>query len=182
MTARVIAFSLFILAVFGISILESRCKAPPQTAGYIALRNLVKNTRINSTLWTFQKGETPVASWGMPKPEGLIGRYARHDILQGKPITAEALSDLPQLTLDDDKVRLTYNLNVLGPLGSYLNAGAKACVCEQENSACTGGPYDVEALIGKVDSQLVLIDVTNIQAVELRKIKKPTLRIAAQCN
>ena len=66
----------------------------------------------------------------------------------------------------------------LGSLGAYLNAGAKIYVCDQETLLCTGGPYEVKALVGKIDSQLVLICLTGKEANEVRKIKKPALRIA----
>src|SRR5262249_41572649 len=136
------------------------------------------NTRINSSLLTFEEGDTPVASWGTPKPEDLAGKYVHREIKKDSAITLKDLSESPQLTFSNNSVPFTYNLGDLGPLSAYLNAGAQVYVCDQDTLSSTGGQYEVKALVGKVDSQLVLICLTSKQADEVRKIKKPVLRIA----
>src|SRR5205085_2147072 len=114
-----------------------------QEAGYLAARNLPMNTRVNSTLWTFQKGETPVAFWRAPKPKDLAGKYLKSDIKEGSAITLTNLSESPKLTVSSDSVPFTFNIADLGSLGAYLNAGAKVYVCDQEALLCTAGPYEV---------------------------------------
>jgi hypothetical protein len=168
-------FVIFVVALLGVS-LEMPHKS--QEAGYLAARNLPMNTRVNSTLWIFQKGETPVASWRAPKPEDLTGKYLKSDIKEGSAITLTNLSESPKLTFSSDSAPFTFNLGDLGPLGAYLNAGAKVYVCDQETLLCAGGPHEVKAVLGKVDVQLALICLTGKEADDVRKIKKPTLRIA----
>ena len=175
MILRWVIFVVFVGALLGTSF---RMPHKSQEAEYLAARNLPMNTRVNSTVWTFQKGETPIALWRAPKPEDLAGKYLKSEIKDGSVITLTDLSESPRLTFSSDSVPFTFNLGDLGPLGAYLNAGAKVHVCDQETLVCTGGPYEVKALVGKVDSQLVLICLTDSQAGEVRKIKKPTLRIA----
>ena len=177
MTVRWVAFVIFVFAVLGIGLWRYH-KVSTQTAGYIAVRKLPVNTRIASNLWILQKGDTPFASWSIPKPEDLLGRYVRHDIEANSAIVPDDLSESPQLTLAKDRVPLAYNLADAGPLASYLNKGAQVYVCDQDNLSCTGGPYEVETLLGKLDAQLVLIDLSSKDANELRKIKKPMLVIA----
>lgn len=149
-----------------------------QDAEYVAIRRLPVNTRLQATLWTFRRGETPAAFWSAPKPEDLSGKYLNREIGQDKPITPSDLSESPKLAFSKDRVPLTFNLGDLGPLGPYVNAGAEVYVCDQETLSCTGGPYKVETLVGKVESQLVLICLTSKDADEVRKIKKPALRIS----
>jgi len=146
---------------------------------YVAARTLQTNTRVNSTLWTLQKRQNPAALWRGPKPEDLAGKYVKSEITEGFDITLANLSAFPKLTFSSNSVPFTFKLGDLGPLGTYLNAGAKVYVCDQETLLCTGAPYEVKALVGNVDSPLVLICLTDAEATEVRKIKKPTLRIAA---
>lgn len=169
-------FVAFVGVLLGLSFLRPQRS---QEAGYLAVRTLPINTRINSTLWTFQKGETPIALWRAPKLEDLAGKYLNSEIKEGFAITLTNLSESPKLTFSRDSVPLTFNLGDLGSLGAYLNAGAKVYVCDRETLLCTGGPYEVKALVGNIDSQLVLICLSDKEADEVRKIKKPTLRIAA---
>ncbi len=175
MIIRWAIFVVFVVALLGISF---RMPQKSQEAEYLAVRNLPMNTRVNSTLWIFQKGDTPVALWRASKPEDLAGKYLKSEIKEGSAITLTNLSESPKLTFSSENVPFTFNLGDLGSLGAYLNAGAKVVVCDQETLLCTGGASEVKALVGKVDSQLVLICLTGKEADEVRKIKKPTLRIA----
>jgi hypothetical protein len=175
MILRWAIFIFFVGALLGFSL---RVPQESQEAEYLAARSLPINSRLNSTLWTFQKGDTPVAIWRAPKPEDLAGKYLKSEVEEGSPITLANLSESPKLTLSSESVPFTFSLGDLGSLGPYLNAGAKVYVCDQETLLCTGGPYEVKALIGKIDSQLVLICLTSKEAEEVRKIKKPALRIA----
>jgi len=175
MILRWAIFVVFVVALLGTSL---RMSHKSQEAEYLAARTLPMNTRVNSTLWTFQKGETPAAFWRAPKPGDLAGKYLKKEIQEGSPITPPELSESPKLTFSSESVPLTFNLGDLGSLGAYLNAGAKVYVCDHDTQLCTGGPYEVKALVGKVDAQLVLICLTVKEADEVREIKKPTLRIA----
>src|SRR5258708_10899744 len=154
MIIRWAIFVVFVVALLGFSF---RMPQKSHEAEYLAVRNLPMNTRVNSTLWIFQKGDTPVALWHAPKPEDLAGKYLKSEIKEGSAITLTDLSESPKLTFSSDSVPFTFNLGDLGSLGTYLNAGAKVYVCDQDTLLCTGGPHEVNALIGKVDSQLVLI-------------------------
>jgi hypothetical protein len=176
MILRWVIFLVFVGALVGFS-----CSMQKQSAEteYVAARTLEMNTRVNSALWTLQKGENPAAFWRGPKPEDLVGKYVKSEIKEGSDITLANLSALPKLTFSNDSVPFTYNLGDLGALSAYVNAGAKVYVCDQETLLCTGGPYEVRALVGNVDAPLVLICLTTTEAAEVRKIKKPTLRIAA---
>jgi hypothetical protein len=176
MIIRWLVFAFFVIAVCVTGWFRQQ-HSPPQRAGYLAVRKLPINTRINSNLWILRKGDTPVASWDIPNPADLKGKYVQREVENGSPIPLEDLSDSPQLTFSKDTVPFTYKLEDLGPLSEYLNAGAKVFVCDQDTDSCSGGPYDVMALVGK-DSQLALICLKSAQADAVRKIKKPTLRIA----
>lgn len=147
-------------------------------AEYLAARTLPMNTRVNSNLWTLQKGENPAALWRAPKPEDLAGKYVKSEIKEGSAITLANLSEFPKLTYSSDLVPFTFNFGDLGSLAAVLNAGAKVYVCDQETLLCAGGPYEVKALVGRVDSQLVLIYLNSNEADDVRRIKKPILRIA----
>jgi hypothetical protein len=175
MILRWAIFVVFVGTLLGFSFLMPR---KSQEAEYLAARNLPMNTRVNSTMWIFQKGETPVALWRAPRAQDLAGKYLKSEIKGGSPIALTNLSESPKLTVSSDSVPFTFNPGDLGSLSEYLNAGAKVYVCDQETLLCKGGPYEVKALVGKLDSQRVLICLTRKDADEVRKIKKPTLRIA----
>jgi hypothetical protein len=175
MILRWAVFLVFVGTLVGFSCSRQKIS---REAEYLAARTLPMNTRVNSTLWTLQKGENPAALWRAPKSEDLAGKYVKSEIKEGSDITLANLSAFPKLTISSDSVPFTFNLGDLGSLGAYLNAGAKVYVCDQETLLCTGGQYEVKAMVGKDDSQLVLICLTSKEADEVRKIKKPTLRIA----
>jgi hypothetical protein len=137
MILRWAIFVVFVGALLGFSL---RMPHESQEAEYLAARNLPVNSRLNSTLWTFQKGETPVAVWGAPKPEDLAGKYLKSEIKEGSPIRVANLSESPKLTFSSESVPFTFSLSDLGSLGAYLNAGAKVYVCDQETLLCTGVP------------------------------------------
>lgn len=175
----ILRWVIFVILAGAISGLSFWRRHELHEAEYLAARILPMNTRLNSTLWTFQKGDTPVALSRAPKPEDLTGKYVNSEIKQGQPITLRNVSESPKLTFPESSVPFTFNLADFGPLGPYLNSGAKVSVCDTDTLLCPGGPYEVKALVGKVDSQLVLICLPSREADEVRKIKKPTLRIAA---
>jgi hypothetical protein len=174
MTPRWVAFGIFLAAI----LITGYCRRHESTlAGYVAARDLPSNTRITPGLWTLRKGDTPVASWGIPKEDMLNGKYVREPIKKDDLITPENLSDSPTLTFGADLTPFTSNLNDVGSLSGYVNAGGQISICDQDTQICSGGPYKVIALIGRVDSQLVLLLLTKQESEEVRKIKKPILRI-----
>jgi hypothetical protein len=174
----ILRWAIFLVFVGALAGLSCSIQKKSQEAEYLAARTLPMNTRVSSALWTLQKGENPAALWRAPKPEDLAGKYVKSEIKEGSDITLSNLSVFPKLSFSSESVPFTFSLGDLDSLSPYLNAGAKVYVCDQETLLCTGGPYEVKALVGKFDSQLVLICMTSKEADEVRKIKKPRLRIA----
>jgi hypothetical protein len=146
---------------------------------YQAARTLTINTRVNSDLWTLRRGDDPASLWRAPKTEDLAGKYVKNTINEGEAITPTKLSVFPQVIFPKDTVPFTLPLRDLGPVGMYVNAGTKVYICDQETMSCPGSPYEVKALIGKVESQLILFCLPVKEADEVRKIKNPTLHLAA---
>jgi hypothetical protein len=177
MTHRWVVFGVFIVLV-GLVAWYKNPEASPAPPGYVAVREIQMNTRLSRDHWSFNKGATPLDSWGLPKPEELLGKYARVRISGGQVIRPDQLADVPMLRPKAGTVLLGFESTDLGPAASLLNAGSEVYVCDKENLSCPGGPYLVEAILGKPESPFAIIRATLAQDAELRKISKPKLRLA----
>lgn len=175
MKLRWIAFIGFLIVIVLMAFLRRR---DGQEGGYVAIRDLPVNTRINSGVWFLRRGDSPAASWQTPPEKSLVGYYLKEPIKKDALIHPENLSDGPALTFGADSIPYISNLSEAGSLSAYINTDTQISVCDQDAGTCAG-PYRVKALIGKLDSQLVLLMLKKQEYEEVHKLKKPTLRVAA---
>jgi hypothetical protein len=180
MKHRWVSGSLFFVLVTAGSLLSwymRGAKSPPE-AVWVSSTVLEPNTRISQRHLKKPDFPTPAAAWNLPEESTLEGKYTTSQIPKGARLSADNLSSLPHIAEEKEQVLLFYDTTGLGSAAAHLNSGAKVYVCDVDKP-CEGGPYRVEAVLGKPDSYMVVIRVANTRADSLRKLSKPYLRLAA---
>jgi hypothetical protein len=150
---------------------------PSPKPNWLASDDLRRNTRISEEHLLKPNLVTPFEAWQLPDKKLLIGRYTRADICKKTEIDMSKLSTVPQVFAEQGKTLLFFSTQGLGSASSYLNTGAQIYVCDT-GGTCPGGPFTVEAVIGKTDISQAVILVSNTDASTLTKLSKPEVRLA----
>lgn len=184
---------MFLMLVLGTSkaaqCLGKGSKAP--LAIWQSSTDIVLNTRITKRHLQQPDFPTPASSWGLPKIDSLEGKYVVCErnahpkevnkivcIGKAKEVTAQQLSSVPILTYAEGTELLFFRDQNLTAQASQINAGGRVYVCEADHP-CNGQTYAVETILMESNSIVVVIRVSNSEAVTIRKLVKPTLQIAA---
>jgi hypothetical protein len=147
-------------------------------ASWLATRDLVPNTQVSSADIRKPDFPTPVSALGFPESKEIEGKYVTAPIAKNQEIDAQSLTESPQIPAEAGKTLLFYSIQDLGTAAAQINAGAQVYVCET-GKPCQGGPYPVEAVLGKPKPSAIVVRVSNSEADRLSILSKSQIRLAA---